>query len=183
MGEFIAGVLISIPVAIFSPFVTVRIQKWRSTHNENQARVRREILKRQLAEVEDYHEDQVKLLLYIVVQIFYLLVLWIGQSALDFVIGFFANASFFAGSISVGSGFLVPPSEFESAVSVVRYLVDVMILALILRTGMRGYRLVTKVVNFDKYVEGVRQELSCLDSEFPKHKISKEVPMEEVVTT
>jgi len=159
---FILGILISIPIAVAAPFGANAIDRWRATRSEKQGMKRIQALEREYATVKNYHDDSIKLLSFIGARILLLTVLWIGQSILDVIFGF-ANNGFNVAGVSLNyTIFPVNTNVVSDWLSATASLVDVIVLTVIFRIGIRAYRIVRKAMHFDAYEISIKNELATI---------------------
>ncbi len=118
-----------------------------------------EALEREYAIVKDYHEDQMKLLIYVGSRILILLLFYIGQEILPAAVSFMA----YGGSIGVpGLNFETDGVSVAAVATAIATLLGAIILGLLFRTGFRAYRIIRKVMAFDQYESAVRSELAAI---------------------
>lgn len=156
-GYFILGIIISIPIAIAAPLGTAVIQKRLGVRSTRQGLRRMEALEREYVMIRDYHEDQMKLLTYVGSRILILLLFYIGQEILP------AAASFmvFGGSIGApGLNYETGGVSIAALSTAMAALLGAIILGLLFRTGFRAYRIIGKVMAFDRYESEVMSELA-----------------------
>ena len=158
-GYFILGTIISIPIAIAAPLGTAVIQKRLGIRSQKQGLRRQEALEQEYAIVRDYHEDPIKLLTYVSSRLLILVLFYIGQEILPAA----ASFMFFGGSIGT------PVLSYETGgvtvaalTTALAALLGAIILGLLFRTGFRAYRILRKVMEFDKYESEVKSELAAI---------------------
>jgi hypothetical protein len=156
---FVLGILISIPIAVVSPFVATALQRRLAMRSKKQGLFRIETLEREYAIVKDYHDNPMKLLTFIGIRILLLTVLWIGQGILDVIFGFAINGFYVAGVELSPTSFTVNVNTVGDWLGAANGLTDVITLTLIFRLGIRSYRMIKKVVDFDQYETRVKNEL------------------------
>jgi len=172
---FILGLLLAIPIAVMSPFMTVRVQKRFATRSEKQAKERTQLIEREYAEAKDYRDDPIKLLRLVTTRILWLTIFWVGQNIVDVIFGFVANSSYLASQVNQTGPFVrLNFNEVASLANVMASLVDMLILTYIFRSGLRVYRIVKRVTNFEKYEASALGELALLRrvEEYPEASLT-----------
>ncbi len=156
---FILGVTVSIPIAIFAPMGTNWVQKTLAQRTEARTDARIQDLERQLNHVRKYHEDSILLVQYVAIRVLLITLLWIAQTLVDYTFGMIANSLYYLGNIKS------TPINFSaggSLTSAISALIDILILSMILRGGVRAYRLARHATNFDQYEASINAELAEL---------------------
>lgn len=147
---------ISVPVGMLSIALYNPIEKWRSRYGGESARRQLKALNARLRIIEDYRRDPGKLHEYLIARLLYISLLWIGQEALDGVIGAVTNIQY---------GLAVTRQEFSVSASITaagEALLASVLLTIVLLIGIRAYRIYRDVRGYDSYKERVDRELDRL---------------------
>jgi hypothetical protein len=161
---FILGVTVSIPIAIFAPMGTNWMQKIMAQKTETRRDARIRDLGYRLDSVRKYHEDPVLLIRYVAIRVLLITLLWIAQTEIDYIFGLIANSFYYL------NNYRSAPINFNAGgnlTNAISSLVDVLILSIILRGGLRAYRLAHHATNFDQYEASINAELAELTAVRP----------------
>jgi H+/gluconate symporter-like permease len=149
---FILGVLVSIPITVIGGLWTIKLQGRLAKRSDKRAQKRIASIKKEYAEAKKYHDNPIQLVSFMCLWILWLTIYWILQSLLDSIFSFGANGSYFENANNVAS-----------LINTVDSLISVIVLTYIFRSGYRAYRIIKRVMNFDKYESTYIQEIADLD--------------------
>ena len=169
---FVLGLAASIPIAIYAPFGTARLQQRRGERNRRAAARRREQLDAQRKEVTLFHENRdqfIEWLIHRLILIAFATAFTVIAPSLLAAIGNGIQTY----QVSSGTGFSrflsTVPNYFYLASSLAAVIASVYVVQICTRTT-RVYKVVR---NYDDYVSFVEDQLSRLQSTAPPKDVSK----------
>jgi len=149
MTLFLLGILISIPVAIFSNLLTPRVKIWFTTRNSNHLERRRIRLERELEYIRLHHgaspSESAAFAAYRVL-----------NSVMDFALAIIANAFY----LTAYARFIKTDPAFSGGLAIIS--VAAFFLAIYRVSNTR--RLLRNIYHFDEYATQAKSELDRLDS-------------------
>jgi hypothetical protein len=162
LESFVLGVLITVVVSVLAPFSTGPISRGWATRSKKRGTKLVKALEAECTMIEALHENQFRLLTFIGTRVLVLTIWWIGQSLLDVLFGFVINGfDAFHSALSYAI-FPINTDAVSNWLSAAASLVDAVILAILFRTGIRSYRTVKHVINFDEYMTKIRGQITTL---------------------
>ncbi|WP_440073813.1 hypothetical protein [Streptosporangium sp. OZ121] len=161
---FLLGALVSIPISILSPFITVKIQRWRARRSSIQSNIRRGILEKDLKEAEEYKKDPLKFIAFIGYRILVLNAIWLLIGIPGFILSFIINAMLGINTITT-IGLITDP--WVNALNLLDAVMYIPLATLLFRYSYQTVRVARRVMDIEKFRTQINAEVATLKSAYP----------------
>jgi hypothetical protein len=138
----ILGGAVGVPAGMISIFFATISGKLGENHGKHSKARQLDALKDRLEKAKPYYENPNKLQEYLIARLLYITLLWIGQEAIDGVVGAVTNIQYGVGS-----------SAIASLTAAGQGLLAAILLTVVLLIGTRAYRLFRDVRDYDSLQE------------------------------